>query len=98
MKQIRFSCFETNSSSTHSLIICTEEMFKMLEEGTALVHAWKDKDKVDSVKNIKANNGDLSDYQTLNEYFDDEYQESFEEHFITPSGDKMVAFGKYGRD
>jgi aminoglycoside/choline kinase family phosphotransferase len=30
--------------------------------------------------------------------FEDEYLEWYEKHFTTPSGDKMVAFGNYGRD
>ena len=32
-RQIRRNIFETNSSSTHSLIICSEEEFKAWEKG-----------------------------------------------------------------
>lgn len=37
-------------------------------------------------------------FYTMNEYFDDEYLEDFEETFTTPNGDKIIAFGKYGYD
>lgn len=33
MKKIRFNTFETNSSSTHSLTICTKEDYKKWENG-----------------------------------------------------------------
>ena len=36
------------------------------------------------------------DFESHND--EDEYLEYYEEHFVTPSGDKMVAFGKYGYD
>ena len=33
MFQIRLNCFETNSSSTHSLIVCDDETWKKFVEG-----------------------------------------------------------------
>ena len=33
MKQIRIGVFETNSSSTHSISICTKDEFEKLEKG-----------------------------------------------------------------
>ena len=36
--------------------------------------------------------------ETITHYFEDEYLQSYEHSFITPSGDHMVLFGKYGND
>lgn len=37
MKQIRIGTFETNSSSTHSLVVCTEEEYNKWLKGEILV-------------------------------------------------------------
>lgn len=42
MYQIRNGVFETNSSSTHSLCICTEEDFTKFENNEALWDKYKD--------------------------------------------------------
>ena len=52
MKQtIRFRTFETNSSSTHSCVICTEDEYNKWQQGELLYDGWKDvfltKDEVD---------------------------------------------------
>ena len=39
-----------------------------------------------------------NDYKTSEQYFEDEYLETFESNFTTKNGDKVVAFGKYGTD
>lgn len=45
----------------------------------------------------RANND--GDYKTYDDWWDaDDYLERYESSFTTPSGDKMVAFGKYGHD
>lgn len=36
--------------------------------------------------------------QTCEEFFDDEWYETFEQNYTTPNGDKVVAFGYYGHD
>lgn len=36
------------------------------------------------------------DVYTCNYYFYDDYLEYYEQHYTTESGDKVVAFGKYG--
>lgn len=40
MKQIRKNVFETNSSSTHTLAICTEEEYKDWKNGKMLFNKW----------------------------------------------------------
>ncbi len=92
--QIRHGVFETNSSSTHSLIICTEEDFEAFRRGEKILH-WDDT-LVDAAK-YKEDHGRYPDeYRTFDQMGD--YFEFYTEHFTTPSGDKMVAFGEYGYD
>ena len=42
MKQIRCNVFETNSSSTHTLAICTEDEYKKWQEGKMLFNKWNE--------------------------------------------------------
>lgn len=141
--QVRPGVFETNSSSTHTLNICTEDEYsawenkqvfflkgyndfgvkegfytkdevsklidernlriqKMIDEGKA--EKWDvpiDKDEVFK---------EITEYDWYNGYANSERielgifavtdlssdLEFYDEHFTTPSGDKMVAFGEYG--
>ena len=42
-KQIRVGVFETNSSMTHALTICTEEQYKKWQDGEIFWAKWDDK-------------------------------------------------------
>jgi hypothetical protein len=42
MRQVRQGVFETNSSSCHSITMCSEEEFNALKAGTLLIHEWDD--------------------------------------------------------
>ena len=42
MLNIRFGTFETNSSSVHSLIMCSAEEYEKLEDGELYVDSWGD--------------------------------------------------------
>ncbi len=89
--QIRRGVFETNSSSTHSLIVCTEEDFEAFQRGEKLLN-WRD-DLVDVNERDSDDEDDFRTYDQMGDYFD-----FYSKHFTTPSGDKMVAFGEYGYD
>ena len=93
-KNIRFNVFETNSSSVHSLCICTEEKFDAWKKGEIYYDYWNDEFTKNSINKWNEDN------QTYEDFFEESwgYLETYEEHFTTPSGDKMVAFGRYGRD
>ena len=122
-RQIRRGVFETNSSSVHSLTMCSGEEYEKWENGEVLF--WSDKDKfgtrediIEEMKNMRYSwNNDLcypnvnwkdedevddifSDegIKTCEEFFDNEYFETFEQRYTTPNGDKVVAFGYYGHD
>lgn len=92
-RQVRIGVFETNSSMTHSLTICTAEDYDRWEKGELLLDRYSD--KFVNKSDIKE---DDEDYLTEEEFYDDEYLETFYREFTTPSGDRMVAFGNYGND
>lgn len=138
MRQVRNNVFETNSSSTHSIAICTEEQFRDWTDGKLLYDDWYCKfaeepqltdDDYDDAKDVynsckgkfykdweDLSDDERTDYtrdcvnkkRTKEKYTnymskDDWYHahgnvEHYVEHFTTPSGDKMVAFGYYGYD
>lgn len=94
MKQIRYGVFETNSSSTHSLTICSDEEYKKFESGELVCSAWSDRllppDTFD----------DNNDYYTFEKFFNGDYDnlEIFNETYTTKDGEVIHAFGKYGYD
>lgn len=114
--QIRQGVFETNSSSVHSLTMCSSEEYKKWKDGKVLFWRWKDKFGVreDIIEELKCNswlsdvnwndedevNEAFSDEEicTYEEFFENEWFETFEQRHTTPSGDEVVAFGYYGHD
>lgn len=133
MYQIRQGVFETNSSSTHSMCICTEEEFANFNGNKAM---WdKNTGKIVPTNKIthnyvqrakeyytKQQTSFMKDWDSLSpesqlefivSQFDQSYAgdwlfegktfykdwgreyNTFENHFETPSGDQMVAFGEY---
>ncbi len=94
--QIRIGTFETNSSSTHSLIMCSEREFELFKQGELLLDVWDDvlipKDAITD-EDLEEDDGR---YRTYDNY--DEDYESFSGEYTTEKGDKVVAFGWYGYD
>ena len=100
MIQIRQGVFETNSSSTHALAICTQEEWEKLQSGEYLVNQY-DINNIISKDDPRAINDpdSCSEYYTTHgELIDMSEYEFFTRHFKTPSGDEMVAWGYYGCD
>lgn len=106
--QIRRGIFETNSSSTHSITMCTKDDYTRWENGELIYDSCKGKlipisdEKYQNWKNNKdeEDDGGYKDYMTYNEFFDYfcDYCnfEDFEEDYISPSGEHIIAFGYYG--
>lgn len=111
-KQIRLGVFETNSSSTHSITICSEEEWEGFKDGKLAVN---DAGKFMPIEKLAINRdydpddypgrfidpADSSwdnEYENYDAYFNDDYLEGYEYQYTTKSGDKIVAFGKYGHD
>lgn len=123
-KQIRRGVFETNSSSVHSLTMCSGEEYTKWENGEILY--WKERDKfgtreeiIEELKNLRYSWGNRELYypdvnwddedevsdvfsderiSTYEDFFEDEWFETFEQSYVTPNGEKIVAFGYYGHD
>lgn len=120
MIQIRSGVFETNSSSVHSLCICSENEYKCWAENLNCIdknsYLFDDNNnslvpieeilseipiRFEDAKEIGFSCINHRHYMTQNEYYwycNNNYFEGYEEDFMSPSGDKMVAFGHYGHD
>lgn len=114
MKSIRRSVFETNSSSTHSLTICSKADFEAWEKGIVVFRRYEnqfvplDKAIAEVKKHVKkldlGNEEEVNDalkdygFQTYDQWSNSEYLETFEQSHTTEHGDEIVAFGKYGYD
>ena len=97
MIQIRQGVFETNSSSTHALAICTQEEWDKLQSGEYVVEQW-DISKMFDVNDEVVKNDEYERYVTYDELYNHSSCEFFSRYFTTPNGDEMVAWGFYGYD
>lgn len=111
-RQIRQSVFETNSSSTHSIAICSAEEYEKFKNGELAINDWTNKmmpisqlvhnpdyDEEETGYYIDpANSSYDNEYQDYETFMESDYLESYEFPYTTKSGDKIVAFGKYGHD
>jgi len=95
MIQVRNNIFETNSSSVHTLVICTEDEFKKFNNDELCLDDWNDI----LVSFNKHDNGNR--FLSSDEFFEDKgfdhYLEHYEEHREI-NGIKIVVFGRYGYD
>lgn len=134
-RQIRRGVYETNSSSTHSLTMCSEEEFEQWKNGELLFDEWgsesfvkvnslSDDDKKYAAQDYENHKDEFSeDWSDLSESAKEKYYtkyakennivdedaktyeewrysnlETFVDRYTSKSGDKIVAFGKYGYD
>lgn len=100
MIQVRQGIFETNSSSTHSLTMCTSSDYEKWKNGELIYDYYNDKlvPVTDKIKELKEDGDD--EYVTYENFQDWSYMdlESFEQRYTTPGGEEVVAFGYYGYD
>lgn len=83
MKTIRLGTFETNSSSTHSMVICTEEEYEKWANGELYASRWYGgfKTKEEVMEDFKKDHSEYFDsegnfistdeYENLEELMDD---------------------------
>lgn len=94
-RQVRRGVFETNSSSVHSITMCTSDEYDKWVNGELLWDYWND-------KLIKPEDRDPDEeddnYYTYDDFYEKIEYETYEENFTTPKGEKIVAFGYYGHD
>lgn len=88
MKIIRRNTFETNSSSTHSITICSKESFEKWKNGELSYDDWNE--------TLTEEKADGENYITFDEWVDDDYLETYIKKYTTQKGEEIVAFGKYG--
>ena len=100
MIQIRRNVFETNSSSTHTITIITEEEYNDWSSGKLLYDRWDGEFiPADSVTDEERENRE--ELCSLNEWFrhyEGRGMETSCVHHTTKSGDKIVVFGYGGYD
>lgn len=90
---VRQGVFETNSSSVHSLTICTQEEYDRWQNGEMVLDTSID--RIVDVKDIDSNK--KYRYETYDEYNESASNyEEFEETYTTKSGDQIVIFGYHG--
>ena len=99
MKRIVRHCtFETNSSSTHSLVFMSKENFKKWKNGELYKEQWSGdtytQEEYDSCVN---NYNEYERPQTFEEWIDDSFDKEWYE-YTTPRGDEIVAVCKYGSE
>lgn len=82
MKQIRRNVFETNSSSTHSITMCSKDEYNRWEKGELYLYRWGDKFKTrdeliemlktDAYYRLRYPNEDWNNPDTIDEILEDE--------------------------
>lgn len=65
MRQIRRNVFETNSSSTHTLAICTEDEYKDWKDGKLLFNKWNETFVKNSINITKQDRKEAEERYTL---------------------------------
>ena len=98
-RQIRRGVFETNSSSIHSLTICSKEEYKQWERGEKWFNSWSDKfvEPSDDLEQEIDHNGVFKSPDDFYDYYN-EWLETMYEEYTTKHGEQIVAFGYYGID
>lgn len=99
-RQVRRGVFETNSSSVHSITMCTKSDYDKWKNGELVWYRWGD-ELVPITPEIQASlDEDRREYYTYEQFGDYDYidYETFEENYKTPGGEEVVAFGYYGED
>lgn len=96
--QVRKGVFETNSSSTHSLIIASDDEYTGWKNGTYIldIDCYKLVSR-DSISDEDIEN-DSWRYKSYDDYFDDYDLESYYRSYTTKGGETFHVFGKYGYD
>lgn len=95
-RQVRRNVFETNSSSVHSLTMCTQSDYDKWKDGELIYDYWDGK-LIPLDDTEYHDDGRYYTYDRFNDYECFDF-ETYEHDFTTESGDTVVAFGYYGHD
>ena len=95
--KIRKSVFETNSSSTHSLTMCTREQYDAWRKGDLVYNDYEEEFyPIDSLTDEQRDLIDEEEFYTYDGYWEMLEYETVEETYITPGGEEVISFGYYG--
>lgn len=99
---IRRGIFETNSSSVHSITMCSDDEYSKWKNGEVYYNRWEHKfvDKSEEIEREREETGTGTDYLTYEEFNDWDYigYETFNNEYTTESGETVHTFGYYGYD
>ncbi len=100
--KVRKGVFETNSSSTHTLVLATQDEYDLWKEGKYVADFSSGRlVPLDSLTDKEKSTIDeeYSLYRTYNSYMEEvtEY-EYFDDERTLPDGTVICGFGYYGRD
>lgn len=94
MRQIRLNVFETNSSSSHSLIICTEKEYEEWLANKRLLDNYEDKLVLATNVDPVAKEEDPYRYATKEEWEEWNEGKSFSVvSYTSEHGDMIIGFG-----
>ena len=108
-RQVRLGVFETNSSMTHALTMCTDSEYQKWIDGELYWVIWDDSfESVTEVDNELDKDNFKSDYYdsyeemrrsegyyTYDDFCDDYDFYTYHDTYTTPSGETVHAFGFY---
>ena len=108
--QIRLGVFETNSSMTHALTMCTNSEYHKWKNDEVYWQRWSDDFiTIEEAKKAFESDSYFDDFDeyrreegllTYDEFDDYDYMpfETFGESYTTPNGEIIHVFGYYGHD
>lgn len=97
--KVRRGVFETNSSSTHSLTICSRKEYDAWKRGDLVYDNYNEElISIDALSDEDKSLIDEERFYTVEGYYDEcccDY-ETFEQNFTTEKGEEIITFGYYG--
>lgn len=99
-RQVRRGVFETNSSSVHSITMCTKSDYDKWKDGELVWSRWGDELVAITPEIQESIDCNEKEYLTYEQFGDWDYLdfETFEDRMKTPGGEEVIAFGYYGHD
>ena len=97
-RQVRRGVFETNSSSVHSITMCSDEEYDKWIKGELVYDGYEE--KLIPVKDKDPTDEEDERYLSIDEYVGyyeiEKNYEIFDERYKMPDGQEVIAFGYYG--
>ena len=88
---IRYGVFETNSSSSHSLCVCTKEEYEKFKKGDLVLDTYES-ELIPRPEDFEMYNVFGENKEEEPRYIGFDYAPDAKLNFTTSSGDEMVAF------